>query len=517
MTRPRLRPVLPLLPLLLLGACGIEEAGINPEKDALYFPANLVLDQSRPYLYVTNTNADLLYNGGAIAAVSLKPLPRDLSLLDAEVNKYAADSTTGLDCSVGVTDTTVWECGESQFIDEGATLRLGDFPASMQASSDGKRIFVNVRGQNYLLWANIVSLTDGTVDLRCDDDVDSGCGGVGLDRDCTVWDCDSAHRVDFSDDIQKKLPGDPFGLFLNELTAVHVDRHGRRRTHKDGLTPAVPRDCQTTECTRVDQRNCCYKHPGVARTPGCTAQKDCPLDYLFAAHISGGEVSLFTVEATQVKLRDIRGGFFRSASGIRGGYWMTPRTPGDPQGQVFVSSRVDNELGSFKVKDSNKIINSGGTLLKGIFPGSDARGIVYHAPSERLYAVNRQPPTLLALDMSEKDGIAKKEPLWAVEVCSEPTLVRLGQDPTQPNRLLAYVVCFTGNKIFVVDTVLARVIDQIPVGKGPYSLVLDGSNKRAFIANFLDNTIGVIDLDPSHARFNRMALRIGRVDDPVKE
>jgi 6-phosphogluconolactonase (cycloisomerase 2 family) len=59
-------------------------------------------------------------------------------------------------------------------------------------------------------------------------------------------------------------------------------------------------------------------------------------------------------------------------------------------------------------------------------------------------------------------------------------------------------------------------VDQILTGKGPNSLALDPFSQRAFITNFLDNTIGIIDLDPSHARFHRMVLRIGTVRNLVR-
>ena len=40
---------------------------------------------------------------------------------------------------------------------------------------------------------------------------------------------------------------------------------------------------------------------------------------------------------------------------------------------------------------------------------------------------------------------------------------------------------------------------------------------RAFIANFLDNTVGVVDLDPRNATYQRMTLRIGRASDPLDQ
>ena len=513
----RLLPLCPLLGCLLLVACATEEPGINPGRDQFYFPTSLAIDTTRPYLYVTNSNADLRYNGATLAALNVKEIPADLTLLDAQVKDKK------LSCAAGITDPTVWECKESQFIQSNATLRMADFPSDLKLSSDGKRVFVTMRSESYLLWADVVELNDAApkacskdadcpaetycaaskcrrVDIRCDDDPDSGCGGAG-GTDCRAWDCDGDHKVSWSEDLQKSLPSNPFGVLLNELKAVHVDATGNRRTCLDGLTPAVPCDCKTIALTS------CVEAP--------------KLDHLYVTHLSGGEVSFFTVEPTQVRLRDIRGGFFSASGGIRGGYGLTPVTPGDNQGEIFVSSRVDNKLASFVIKDDRKVVDKGRTVVPGIYPATDTRGIAYHAASQRLFVVNRQPPTLVALDMSEDtDGTPKKEALWAAEVCSEPSLLVMGQNPTKPGvaaALVAYVVCFGSNQIFVVDTVTGTVVDQIPTGKGPHSMVLDPTNKRAYVANFLDNTLGVIDLDPSHAGFNRMVMRIGTVADLVKE
>ena len=138
----------------------------------------------------------------------------------------------------------------------------------------------------------------------------------------------------------------------------------------------------------------------------------------------------------------------------------------------------------------------------------------------QIFVVDRQPASLVAIDMTiQENGLPKGEPLWVAEVCSDPSNVRIGRDPTRPDdptAFLAYVVCFGAGEIFVVDTRIGRVVDQILTGKGPNSLALDPFSRRAFITNFLDNTIGIIDLDPSHARFNRMVLRIGTVRNLVR-
>jgi DNA-binding beta-propeller fold protein YncE len=249
---------------------------------------------------------------------------------------------------------------------------------------------------------------------------------------------------------------------------------------------------------------------------------DCCLDappgsHVYVAHIAGGEVSFFSSTASGVELMDFSGGFFNPETGIRGGFSLAPSIPGDAQAPVFLSSRVDNAIASFVIRDNARIIRTRRIGVGGLSPGNDVRGIAVAPGGDVLYAVDRLPPALVALDLAERDGAAAGEALWAVDVCGEPSVLRLGPDPrapTDPTPRLAYVVCFEDAQIDVVDTVTAQVVTRITTGSGPNALELDPRNKRAFIANFAENTVGVIDLDPAHSTFMKMVLRIGMARRP---
>ena len=499
--RSSLAIVTPLAVALLLGGCATEEPGIAPARDGFYFPVALALDPARPLLYVANANADLLYNGGTLNVLDVWKLPEDLrdikSCLETAAQP-AASCPARLDCSPARTDATSWECAEGQLIQASATLRTGDFPSMLGVTADGTRIFAPIRGQDYLLWADIVALT-GTgkhaVDLRCNDDRETGCGGLGSAKDCAACDCDAEHRVGYSEDLRESMPGEPFGLLVNELVATYVGADGVRRTCKDALVPAVPCDCQgAAVCQGELDVDCCEEPPTSEST------------HVYLAHLSGGEVSFLTSGPSGVTLRDIRGGFFQASSttGIRGGFALAARTPGDPRGRVYVSSRVASEVAAFVIRDNRYIVDESRVSMGTLFPGDDSRGIAFGPGGDRMYVVSRQPPSLVAFDMSTEDGLPRAEPLWVEEVCSEPSLLRL-----VPERSLAYVVCFGTEQIFVLDTDSGKVVDQITTGKGPNELVIDVARQRAYVANFLENTVGVIDLDPSHETYHRMLVRIG--------
>ncbi len=480
---------------VLLGGCAIDNPGVSPHRDRFYFPTGLAIDAPRQLLYVTNSNADLRHNGATITAIDLSLLPEDLSEVSAMVNAGA------LDCQPSPIDLTIWECAESPFINPETTLRMDDYPRDIEITSDGKRLFVPERGSSYLLWADIVHLDSGGVDIRCNDDFDAGCGGVGTDRDCATWDCDDQHKVNYSAKLQQMMPSEPFGIYLNEMVATYFDGAGNSSTCL-GEDVGVDCDCaEENRCLGDLLRDCCLTNP----------------DHLYVAHITGGEVSFFTSEDEQVTLQDIHGGFFSGSSNIQGSFALSAQNPGDPDSLVYLSSREDNSLASFGIKENQFIIDAARTPVGAFSGGRDVRGLQFSPDGQILYFIDQAPPALVAMDMSiEEGGAAKHEPIWVTEICHDASILRLIQNPDfpdNPNAQLAYMVCFSSSLVHVVDTLQGNLIDQIVVGKGPNDLVFDVARKRAFIANFHDNTIGVIDLDPSHSRYHHMVLRLGQIEN----
>ena len=100
----------------------------------------------------------------------------------------------------------------------------------------------------------------------------------------------------------------------------------------------------------------------------------------------------------------------------------------------------------------------------------------------------------------------------SVQICAEPSILKLAKDPEDAQTMLAYVVCFADKVIFVIDTETGAVRGRILTGDGPNGFEIDAANKRAFVANFAEQTVGVIDLDPTHSSYRRMVLRIGKVE-----
>lgn len=493
-----------LLALTLLGAtlgavgCATDDAGITPPKDGFYFPVSVAVDPVRDVLYVANSNADLRYNGGTLMALDLSALPTDLSQVVDAVQSGA------LDCSVDRIDASRWECSEKSLVIDSAVVRIGDFPSDLTIRSDGGRLYLPVRGQEHLLWVDVAELPDGRVDLRCSSE--SPECAPGSTSDCPEFDCDADHEVATLAGSSQRLPNEPFGVLAHEPVAVHVDAEGRRQTCRDGVS-AVPCACGAAPaCSDERKVDCCSEASG--------------LDHVYVAHLAGGEVSFFTSDAAGVRLVDFRGGFFETASSIRGGFALAASLPGDPTTPIYVSSRTASAVASFVIQQDRRIVAAPRAQIIAASPGTDVRGIAFSPGGEVLYAVSRSPSSLAALDMTPENGVPRAEPLWLVEVCPDPAALRLLQNPAKPQdprAQLAYVVCFAEPVIYVVDTQLAQVVDRIYTGSGANGLVIDPRNRRAFTPNFVENTVGVIDLDPSHSSYHRMVLRIGMQRNLVKD
>ena len=493
-------------------SCANENPGIPPAKDTFYFPTGLAVDPrtDRSLIYVSNANADLRFNGGTLLTLDLSRLPEDLSTIEEAASLTEDAGLESLRCSVDRVDPTRWECDETQFVVGDASLRIGDFPGEVRVVADGTgaRVFVPVRGQRHLLWADIVDLSADpnepsrppAVDLRCN----SACASAGA-QNCDIWDCDEQHQVELSTLTNDRLPAEPFGILVNQPAPLRLDVRG-----------------QAQRCRRNAGEDCCGTQDNSCSD---TVLVDCcvdpnPADHIYLTHLDGGEVSFFRSEAARVELVDVQDGFFNESGGIRGGFSLASTVDGDPQAPIFVGSRVDNTLATFVIRDNTFVVRTARLPVGALDSGADVRGIAFDEARQRLLVVNRAPPALVAMRIrNETSDALSSEPLWTVELCDEPSTLRLGPDHStgDPDVRLAYVVCFSEALIFVVDMVTAQLVDTIATGEGPNALELDSARRRAFVTNFAENTVGVIDLNAEHETYHKMVLRIGTARRLVRD
>jgi DNA-binding beta-propeller fold protein YncE len=258
--------------------------------------------------------------------------------------------------------------------------------------------------------------------------------------------------------------------------------------------------------------------------PGGTKQ-----GYAIVTHLTTGAVSLVdSPEDGTVQISDVASNLFAGdlQTGLRGSTGVAGRRPGAVDNMVYVGSRTDPRIQTLTVgRPAN---GSAPYLLAGTFffldavgnnaGGSiDSRGIQFSASGDRVYVVNRRPPTLQIYDTSlGPTGVPRNDALGATDICRQASNVAVLDVGTaaEPQER-AYVTCFQDGEVYVIDpSGQSQLEDIITVGRGPYAIVGAKDQKLLFVSNVLEDTIAVVDVDPMSATRNRVVLRIGTTREP---
>ena len=266
--------------------------------------------------------------------------------------------------------------------------------------------------------------------------------------------------------------------------------------------------------------------------------------FAMVTHLGTGAVTLIDAPAdsSQVQIADVierRVPADPSGTGARGATSAAgrslpavPAPPGPPapgEGApnlvpeaVYVASDTDNRIQTFTVgmRDGAAEYLLPGTffVLSGVGASSgssiDTRSIQFSPSGDRLYLVNRSPPSLQVYDTSIgiTTGTPRNELLGSSDLCREGSTAGVFGDGADER---VYVTCFQDGQIYVVNPFgQSQVEDIISVGRGPYAAVVAPSRKQLFVSNFLEDTIAVIDIDKDHPTHNRVVLRIGKPRAP---
>lgn len=443
-----------------VAGCTASAEQVRPPADQLSFPTGMAVSPDENFLFVANANSELRYDSGSIGVI-------DLAQVQGLIDGWVASGQAPGGCSQDLDHSETLVCDEAQFFKKDAGVRVGNFATDLALqdfSSGGStrlRVFVPTRGDPSIAWADF----DGDR-LHCT---------TGSDTNAL---CDDAHRLtslDNNPDLTV-LASEPFSVFADA-------QHG----------------------------------------------------FAMVSHLSSGSVTLIDAPADgEVKIVDMLAGVFApdllSGLGLRGASSITGRTmpadtpvvPGQPPpvpGElVYVGSSTENRIQSFTV---GMVDNQAAYLLPGPFffldavgngagNSTDTRAVQFSDTGDRLYVVNRTPPTLQVYDTSlSTTGVPSNMLLGASDVCREASRLAV-LDAGAGERV--YVTCFQDGEIYVVDpTGQSHIEDIISVGRGPFAAVSigKGARKQLFVSNFLEDTIAVIDLSLDSPRRNRVVLRIG--------
>jgi len=245
-------------------------------------------------------------------------------------------------------------------------------------------------------------------------------------------------------------------------------------------------------------------------------------DFAVVTHLTTGAVTLIdSPPGGDASIADVATGLFAAdqLTGIRGSTGVSG-PPGT--GLVYVGSRSEDRIQMLSV---GRPVNTAPPYLipENYFfedfvggnagGSSDTRGMTFSASGDRMYLVNRRPPSLQVYDTSlGPTGFPKNKGIAATDLCRDASTLAV-LDAGDGDR--AYVSCFPDGELYVVDPRgAASVEDIISVGRGPYAVVAAPTRKKVYVTNFLEDTIAVVDVSPTSKTHNRVVLRIGEPRAP---
>jgi DNA-binding beta-propeller fold protein YncE len=241
-------------------------------------------------------------------------------------------------------------------------------------------------------------------------------------------------------------------------------------------------------------------------------------DWVLTGHVESGKVGLFDVAdhrpPTLVRLLDA---FPTGTNGLA----RHPVT-----GAYYLVSRDSDRIYPFFVASTPRQAGEGPAVTSGPSirirsngSGNDSRSLVFAPPrgdlpgGELAFVTNRQPPSVVVVDTAVgADGVAAGEVIDVIGLSTGPS--RLAVQPLPGDRYLVMAICFDTERLFYIDPELRAVTDVLVTGGGPHAVVADPDRRRAYLANFGESTVWVLDLDPASRHFRDVVLSIGIPERP---
>jgi YVTN family beta-propeller protein len=504
----------------LLPACGLNQQGVLPFADNIYFPGSALIDPSGRWLFVVNSNSDLRYNDGTLVSVDVNAAENDRVFGDGGepwdncpqvgyVHPHSDPKTHF--CCWDQLDRSILNCDERAYIppaDTTNTVRIGSFGAGMvyQPNCDQQpsvrgcspdcdpmkgRLHIGVRGNS--------SLT--TVDVTLGNPPTFSCSVSAA----SFAECDASHEITdttvstvslTNNPTPQKVvvPDEPYALALDpQLDLLYVG-HLKNNTAEINSGGVSLFDVSNT-----------------SEPPTFVA----PFPSIFPADVNG------SVGVTALMVTPYQSG---NALGM-------------PAHELFVSSRYVALVGSMlpttvpscqmgsgptrtKTTVNNIALIPASDTFNTTLVGSEDRGIQFITDANRAFVLQRVPPAVVGFDLSlDADGVRHLDPGDFLETCANPTFLDL-HNPGGAGAQL-YVTCFESGQLYVIDPYVPRVVNVIEVGRGPAGLafgpspaeaaagVATAETTRAYVVGFGDNNISVVDLDPASPTRYHVIQRIG--------
>jgi hypothetical protein len=459
---------------VLAGAgCFPDTSGTTPDVRTEYFYYPIGLGVTQPegrYLLAASSNFDLLYNAGTLVPIELGPVNdviaacRDDDDATACPEFLVTREEDAKDDTYAVVD----------FVLEDHSVLIGSYASSLAVTED--MALIPVRADASLHFVDVVEVPHEDLDtqrvLRC-------AWGEGATLPNGVQKCGGDRRVRagrrIRDDEPIAVPAEPFGVVPwhdseNDWAVVGHNVGGEVSLFQRVPTsPSLPRECGDAIDNDGD---------GLEDTddPGC--------------------------QGAAYELVDVNDELDEGTTGIA----VTD------EGDFLATSRFTSNLTEFRV-DTGEVTVSDTIAVNATSSGDNQRGIAVSPSSDRAFVVSRAPESLLVLDLAQ--GVDAEDRFIAViEIGGQPSLVRIYEDGHSPLGYMVYVMCFADDQIFVVDPSINEVVDVIATRRGPHDLAFDTHTGVAYLANFLESTVSIIDVDPESSRYHTILTTLGKPRRP---
>lgn len=517
-----------------------------PESDQLYFPAGIAMDPGGQYVYVSNGNADLRYGGGTVLMADMLNFEctvaayrKHHALSDADgavvmpsgcsaMTDYDALSVTAR-CFRDVLDPSIIDCDESAFILQNSTVGVGNFAGSIRIVPDAndpqhRALFVAVRGDP--------SITRIDVHFPGSTAPNPVSGVVYAPKDMSspgVLQCVS----------------DPASLLNRPEYDANADCAG-------GVKCAKTSSPATCDASFLVQDYYCQSQPacttglnndGKTQLPaepfGMVVDSSRPNDRrLVVAHLDTGQISVIGVDRppAMALLSESSDFFPADATGRHGAFGVAQQDPTNSNSLWYVTSSSNPLMATFRIADAEVVTvaaQSSFAISNTFTMGTDVREIKFDLGGQRAFITENNPPSVLVLD-TRTDNTEGAQPhniiTDVIDVCQTPShfgvrrFVVPGAPGTPPHvKIKLVVVCFGSNQVMIVDPDRAGVDDTVYTGfLGPNDIAFNFSDvgstepvadvglpRHAYITNYTESTIAILDLEPNSPTENHVLARLG--------
>ncbi|HEX8954169.1 MAG TPA: hypothetical protein VF945_20075 [Polyangia bacterium] len=524
----------------LVGGChwNLNSKSTDPGTDQLYFPAGIAMDPDGQYVYVSNGNADLRFGGGTVMMIDMLSFEctvaeyRKFSPVDLtnDPNTVIPDACRTLTddqwmhkavydakCFHDSRDPSIVDCDESAFILQNSTVRVGNFAGAirlLERDDQHRTLFVAVRGDPSITKIEVAK--PAPADLAAHPELMNQPG---------ILDC------------------------FDNPAALSM----RPEYHADTATTSAPAPCdasflvQDYYCNGEPACTVGFNNNGKTQLPTepfgmqiDRSRADGPR--LLVSHLASGQVSVIDANATPARalLSESAQFFPADATGRHGAFGLAQKDPTDPHSLWYLTSSVNALMATFRVADANLVVVAAQAtfaLSNTFAQGTDVRDIIFDDGGNRAFVTENNPPSVLVLD-TRTDATEGSQPhnvvTDVIDVCQTPshmgvrrfTVAGAPGTPAHTKTKLA-VVCFLSSQVMIVDPDRPGVDDTIFSGfAGPNDLAFNFSDAtstqpiadlglphHAYVTNYSESTIAVVDLEPGSPTENRVLARLGHPAD----